>query len=203
MQYRLPRYFTLVLHVQSPASHTPLPRSALTHTAFFPLDVPQPASTACDVICCRWCHRVETMTCWRTVQGGADAGLASSVSGHVRLHADVSSAGYKYLASRMKKNEEKDPEAGQQAHDSFLSQLDMLEGLLGKHAGPYLVGWACMRLLWPKLPVQTRVAFQQIQPLMNPPEPHPASMLLYVLALCALQRVGLTPSMMEDVGSSI
>ncbi|KAL3147580.1 glutathione s-transferase [Trebouxia sp. C0009 RCD-2024] len=54
--------------------------------------------------------------------------------------SDVSSAGYKYLASRMKKNEDKDPEAGQQAHDSFLSQLDMLEGLLGKHAGPYLVG---------------------------------------------------------------
>lgn len=55
----------------------------------------------------------------------------------------------------MKKNEDKDPEAGQQAHDSFLSQLDMLEGLLGKHAGPYLVGWACIPLFWPKLPVQT------------------------------------------------
>ena len=55
-------------------------------------------------------------------------------------NADVSSAGYKYLASRM--NDKEDPDAEQSVHDFFLAQLDEMEALLGKHAGPYLVGWA-------------------------------------------------------------
>lgn len=60
----------------------------------------------------------------------------------VCVHTGVSSAGYKYLASRMKREgEEAEPEAQQEAHDQFLLQLDELEALLSKHAGPYLVGW--------------------------------------------------------------
>ena len=55
------------------------------------------------------------------------------------MHTDVSSAGYKYLASRI--NREEDPDAEQEAQDEFLLQLDELESLLSKHAGPYLVGW--------------------------------------------------------------
>ena len=53
--------------------------------------------------------------------------------------ADVSSAGYKYLASVMKKEEE--PGAEQKAEDAFMLQLDNLEGVMSKHAGPYLVGY--------------------------------------------------------------
>lgn len=55
-----------------------------------------------------------------------------------KLASDVSSAGYKYLASVMKKEEE--PGAEQKAEDAFLLQLDNLEGVMSKHAGPYLVG---------------------------------------------------------------
>ena len=55
------------------------------------------------------------------------------------MRTDVSSAGYKYLASRMKKEEE-DPDGEQAAQDEFLLQLDEMENLLSKHAGPYLVG---------------------------------------------------------------
>lgn len=50
----------------------------------------------------------------------------------------VSSAGYKYLASRMKDKEDEDAE--QAAQDAFLLQLDEVEGQLSKHSGPYLVG---------------------------------------------------------------
>ncbi len=53
--------------------------------------------------------------------------------------ADVSSAGYKYLSSRMK--EQEDPDAEQKAQDAFMLQLDELESQLGKHTGPYLVGY--------------------------------------------------------------
>lgn len=57
------------------------------------------------------------------------------------MDTGVSSAGYKYLASRMKREgEEAEPDAQQEAHDHFLVQLDELEALLSKHAGPYLVG---------------------------------------------------------------
>ena len=56
------------------------------------------------------------------------------------VHADVSSAGYKYLASRMK--EEEEPGAEQKAQEQFLEQLDVMEARLDRHAGPYLVGCA-------------------------------------------------------------
>lgn len=39
----------------------------------------------------------------------------------------------------MKKEEE--PGAEQKAEDAFLLQLDNLEGVMSKHAGPYLVGY--------------------------------------------------------------
>ena len=66
------------------------------------------------------------------------------------MRKDVSSAGYKYLASKMKKEEE-DPSAKQEAQDEFLLQLDELENLLSKHAGPYLVGWVQFPSLWLQL----------------------------------------------------
>jgi len=56
------------------------------------------------------------------------------------LYAAVSSAGYKYLASRMKDKEDEDAE--QAAQDDFLLQLDEVESQLSKHSGPYLVGYA-------------------------------------------------------------
>ena len=56
------------------------------------------------------------------------------------LYAAVSSAGYKYLASRMKDKEDEDAE--QAAQDDFLLQLNEVEGQLSKHSGPYLVGYA-------------------------------------------------------------
>ena len=54
------------------------------------------------------------------------------------LFAAVSSAGYKFLASQMKQQEE--PDAAQTAQDSFLVQLDEVENQLSRHSGPYLVG---------------------------------------------------------------
>ncbi len=58
--------------------------------------------------------------------------------------AAVSSAGYKYLASRMKDKE--DEKAEQAAQDDFLLQLDEVEGQLSKHSGPYLVGYTLQTL---------------------------------------------------------
>ena len=52
--------------------------------------------------------------------------------------AEVSSAGYKYLASRMKNQENPDNE--QSAQDAFLLQLDSMENQLGRHSGPYMIG---------------------------------------------------------------
>lgn len=54
------------------------------------------------------------------------------------LFAAVSSAGYKFLASQMKQQEE--PDAAQTAQESFLVQLDEVENQLSRHSGPYLVG---------------------------------------------------------------
>ena len=58
--------------------------------------------------------------------------------------AELSSAGYKFLASRMKKEKDpdadKDPDAGKSAEQAFMHQLDELESQLNRHAGPYLVG---------------------------------------------------------------
>ena len=54
------------------------------------------------------------------------------------ITAEVSSAGYKYLASKMKERE--DPDHEQSAQDAFLLQLDAMEGQLGKHSGPYMIG---------------------------------------------------------------
>ena len=59
-------------------------------------------------------------------------------SGVYLLVAAVSSAGYKFLASRMKQQEE--PDAAQTAEDAFLVQLDEVENQLARHSGPYLVG---------------------------------------------------------------
>lgn len=53
--------------------------------------------------------------------------------------SEVQSAGYKYLSSQMKKDEQ-DPDALQTAEDEFLLCLDKMEEQLSKHKGPYLVG---------------------------------------------------------------
>ena len=85
------------------------------------------------------------------------------------MPTDVSSAGYKYLASRMKKEEE-DPNAEQEAQDKFLLQLDELERLLSKHAGPYLVGWVQFpSLLAPAVTVGDAAAWLQPDPTPSPP----------------------------------
>ena len=54
------------------------------------------------------------------------------------ITAEVSSAGYKYLASKMKEHE--DPDHEQSAHDAFQLQLDAMENQLGKHSGPFMIG---------------------------------------------------------------
>ena len=52
--------------------------------------------------------------------------------------ADVSFTGHKYLASKMKNQENPDNE--QSAQDAFLLQLDSMENQLGRHSGPYMIG---------------------------------------------------------------
>ena len=96
------------------------------------------------------------------------------------MPTDVSSAGYKYLASRMKKEEE-NPSAEQEAQDHFLLQLDKLEHLLSKYAGPYLVGWVHAPSFWlcGALPLGS---------VPNPPHP-PSTPLSQPLLLWCSQRV--------------